>query len=111
MILSSSWFLPGGLFIIGLGGIPGLGAIPGLGGIPGLCGIPGLGGIPGLCCMPGRGGAPGLDPPTFLDEMVSDTTVHLGLPGPDAMLPVGRPCTAPPLPGPTPGGRDPRPPE
>ena len=63
--------------------------------------------------MPGRGGAPpGLGPPTFLDEIVSDTTVHLGLPGPDPMLLVDRPGTGPALPGrqgPVPGGRDPLP--
>lgn len=42
--------------------------------------------------------------------MVSDTTVHFGLPGPDPKLPFDLPGTGPPppgLPGPLPGGLDP----
>lgn len=45
----------------------------------------------------------------FLEEMVSDTTVHLGLPGPEPRLLMGRPCAllSPGLPGPWGMGRTP----
>lgn len=56
--------------------------------------MPGLlGGMPGLL-----GGAP-LPPPKVLDEMVSATKVHLGLPGPEPILLAGRLGTGPPPPG------------